>query len=130
MNYAMRTVSRLGFADAVAKTREALAREGFGVITEIDVQKTMKEKLGVEQRPYVILGACNPQLAHRALAMEPDVGLLLPCNVVVCESGPQMVVAAIDPSTMSGLVGESREFDAVAREARERLSRVIANIGS
>ena len=87
----------LSFDVAVERTREALAREGFGVITEIDVRKTLKEKLGVEFRPYLILGACNPALAHEALLVEDKVGTMLPCNVVIQEVSGGTEVAAIDP---------------------------------
>ena len=85
------------FDDVVAATREALSQEGFGVITEIDIQKTLKEKIGADFRPYLILGACNPALAHEALQLEDKVGTMLPCNVVVQQTGEGIEVAAIDP---------------------------------
>jgi uncharacterized protein (DUF302 family) len=129
--YSLRTVVSLPFDDALAKTREALPEEGFGVITEIDVRKTMKEKLNVDSRPYVILGACNPQVAHRALTAEPDIGLLLPCNVVVYEAGEhQSVVAAIDPFTMIDLVGDRPELRAIAEDTRARLLGVLAAVAA
>ncbi|MFZ5476810.1 MAG: DUF302 domain-containing protein [Myxococcota bacterium] len=111
--------------DAVARARAALAREGFGVLTEIDVRATMKAKLGAEERDYVILGACNPPLAHRALSGEPGVGLLLPCNVVVsADDAGGSVVAAVDPVALFSVV-QRPELEAVAVEVRERLARVL-----
>ena len=132
----IRTVVDLSFDEALARTRAALPAEGFGVITEIDVRKTMKEKLNVDSAPYVILGACNPQLAHRALSADPEVGLLLPCNVIVyAASSGETVVEAVDPLSMLDLMGEQNEIHAVAVEAHLRLGRVIdsvalANVGA
>ncbi|WP_374570617.1 DUF302 domain-containing protein [Phenylobacterium sp.] len=98
MSYYFAKTLQAPFADAVAKAREALAAEGFGVITEIDVQKTLQTKIGVDFRPYLILGACNPGLAHEALKLEDKVGAMLPCNVVVQDLGEgRAEVAAIDP---------------------------------
>ncbi len=105
----------------------ALKAEGFGVLTEIDVQAIMKAKLGVEQEPYVILGARNPQLAHHALEAEPSIGALLPCNVVLRTDGAATIVEAMDPQAVLALVG-APEVAAIAWEARERLLRVIAAI--
>lgn len=117
------------FDDALAKITEALKDEGFGVLTEIDVQATLKKKLDVDFRRYKILGACNPPFAHRALTMDLDVGLLLPCNVVVYEEDAGKVrVAAIDPlETLAAR--EKPELQAVAREVRERLERAISRVG-
>ncbi|GAA4790650.1 DUF302 domain-containing protein [Actinomycetospora chlora] len=113
----------LPYAEAVARVREALAAEGFGVLTEIDVRATMSAKLGVEFEDYVILGACNPQLAHRALEVDRSVGLLLPCTVTVRADGPASVVELLDPQTMvqvTGLAG----LGPIADEAGARLERV------
>ena len=103
----------------------ALRTEGFGVLTEIDVQATMKVKLDVDQAPYVILGVCNPPLAHRAIQADPSVGALLPCNVVLREDGPDTIVEALDPMAALGIV-DAPGILPVAEEARARLQRVIA----
>lgn len=123
--YGLKTRTGLSAADAEARVREALADEGFGVLTEIDVADTLRAKLGIERRPYLILGACNPQLAAQALEAEPDVGLLLPCNVVVYEDVDDTVVAALDPATMVDLTANP-QLEPVAKDARTRLERVVA----
>lgn len=112
------------YETALARVKDALKAEGFGVLTEIDVRRTLQEKLGVETAPYVILGACNPPLAHRALETEPEVGLLLPCNVVVRAEGEGSRVDIADPEAMLGIVGNSA-LAAIASEARARLTRVL-----
>jgi uncharacterized protein (DUF302 family) len=116
---------RADFNAALARVTEALKAEGFGVLTEIDVKDTLKKKLGVDFRPYKILGACNPPLAHRALTAAPEVGLLLPCNVVVTQLNDQTTdVSIIDPLSMLGFMGRP-ELEPIASEARARLDRVI-----
>jgi uncharacterized protein (DUF302 family) len=122
--YGFGTRVALPYPDAVARTRELLKEEGFGVLTEIDVQKTLKEKLGAEFRRYVILGACNPPLAHRALQAEREIGLILPCNVIVYEEGAGSVVAVMDPIPALGLVG-NEALRPIAEDAAARLHRVI-----
>lgn len=124
--YGISTTVPLAYAAAVERTREELAREGFGVLSEIDVAATLKKKLDVDFRPYVILGACNPPLAHRALTAERDLGLLLPCNVVVYAGDEEgtSVVAAMDPEAALELTG-NEEVRAVAREVKGRLERVL-----
>jgi uncharacterized protein (DUF302 family) len=97
MSYYFSTTLRTSFADALDRTRRALQSEGFGIISEIDIQKTLKEKIGADFRPYTILGACNPTLAYEALRLEDKVGTMLPCNVVLQQSGEGVEVAAIDP---------------------------------
>lgn len=114
-------------ATARDRITEALKNEGFGVLTEIDMQATLDKKLGVKIEPYVILGACNPKLAHAALSAEPAVGLLLPCNVVVAQDGDDAVLSAIAPEAMFAAMQSKSAIDAVARDADGRLRRAIAN---
>ena len=123
------TLHDRSFEQALAQTLDALKAEGFGVLSDIDVQRAMKEKLGAEMRPYRILGACNPPLAHQALQADPDIGLLLPCNVVVREEAPgRVVVGFLDPQIMVNLVGTS-EVKTVADAAEQRLRHVCEGLG-
>lgn len=113
------------FEDAVTRVTEALAKEGFGVLTEIDVAATLKKKIGVDMPPYKILGACNPHFAHRAIGAEPPIGALLPCNVVVREDAAGATrVEFMDPIAVMDLVGKS-EVRTIAAEVRARLERVM-----
>jgi uncharacterized protein (DUF302 family) len=116
---------RTDFGTALARVADALKAEGFGVLTEIDVQETLKKKLGADFRPYKILGACNPPLAYRALTAAPEVGLLLPCNVVVAQAEGAVEVSIVDPLGMLGSVGRP-DLEPMAAEARARLERAAA----
>jgi uncharacterized protein (DUF302 family) len=124
IGYTLRASTPLSFDAAVARVREELAAEGFGVLCEIDVQATLKQKLGVEREPYTILGACNPPLAHAALAAEPELGTLLPCNVVVYEEHGETKIAAIDAERMLSIVGND-ELAQTAADVRRHLSAVV-----
>lgn len=127
MTYYFARILPAPFEAAVARTREALAREGFGVITEIDVRKTFKDKLGAEFRPYLILGACNPALAREALLLEDKVGAMLPCNVVVQEAAGGTEVAAIDPvASMQAIANPA--LMAKAELIQAKLKAVIAGL--
>ncbi len=121
----------LDYEAAVEKTRAALAKEGFGVLTEIDVKKTMKLKLDAEFRPYVIIGACNPPLAHKALTGDLEIGLLLPCNVVVyaADAPGTSVVSAMDPVAALNLA-KQKEIEPLAAEVRQRLERALTAVAA
>ncbi len=122
--YGFGTTVAAPYADTVERTKAALKEQGFGVLTEIDVKKTMKEKLDVDFRPYVILGACNPPLAHRALSSDLGIGLLLPCNVTVYDNGDgTSSVEFMDPVAALGIVGDDPTLAEVAREAKARLQK-------
>jgi uncharacterized protein (DUF302 family) len=127
-SYTLQTTTSLSYDDAVARVRELLPDEGFGVLTEIDVKATLKQKIDVDRSPYVILGACNPVLANQALQIEPELGSLLPCNVIVyVDAEGRTVVSAIDAAQMLSITGRS-DLEPVAADVRERLGRVIAAI--
>ncbi|MEO8035278.1 MAG: DUF302 domain-containing protein [Acidobacteriota bacterium] len=127
--YGIRKVVDLPYEKAVEKTKAALQQQGFGVLSEIDMKEKLREKLDVDFKRYVILGACNPPLAYKALQAEPEIGLLLPCNVIVYETGPgQSVVAAVDPNSMLAMVGDNPAMAEVARDARQRLVSAVAAI--
>jgi len=117
----------MSYEQAVSRVKELLQGEGFGVLTEIDVKKIMKQKLDAEFRKYVILGACNPTLAHRALGVELEIGLLLPCNVIVYEDDGGAVMSIMDPIAALGVVGNEK-LAPIAAEARERLERVVRKL--
>jgi uncharacterized protein (DUF302 family) len=123
-SYTLSATTELPFDAAVGRVREELAREGFGVLCEIDVRATLGQKLGVEGEPYVILGACNPPLAHQALEVEPELGALLPCNVVVYARDGRTHLAAIDAAQMLSIVGND-ELAPIADEVRQRLAAVV-----
>ena len=126
-SYGFSVTVPLPFEQAVEATRAALATQGFGVLTEIDVRATLRKKLDVEFRPYVILGACNPRLAHQALSAEPEAGLLLPCNVVVqaTDEAGESRVSVLDPLAMMGLTGRD-DIVPIALDARGRLEQALA----
>jgi uncharacterized protein (DUF302 family) len=123
--YTLSAATAHPFDHALGRVREELAAEGFGVLCEIDVQATLRAKLGVERDRYVILGACNPPLAHGALEAEPDLGVLLPCNVVVYERDGETHLAAVDAERMLSIVGND-ELEETARDVRRRLASVVA----
>ena len=126
--YTLSGTTSLGFADAVARVRETLKDEGFGVLTEIDVQATLREKLGEEMPPYLILGACNPPYAHRALTMEPELGALLPCNVAVyVQPDGTTRISGVDPVAMLGIVGRT-DLEPIADEIEEKIERALQKV--
>lgn len=125
MRYGRTIQIDLPYEAAVPKVKEALKAQGFGTLTEIDVRATLREKLGEDMEPYAILGACNPQLAHRALEVDRDIGLLLPCNVVVRAAGGRTLVQALDPEVMVA-VPEREELRPVAEEASRRIDAALA----
>lgn len=127
-NYGKATLVAGSFEDTLTEVRAALAAEGFGVLTEIDVRATMKAKLGIDVPSQVILGACNPLLAHGALEIEPSIGLLLPCNVVVRDTADGTLVEAIDPAILVGFTG-NEGLEPVAREAGRGLAAALGALG-
>ena len=127
MNYGKSIRLQAPFAETADRVRRALKEQGFGVLTEIDVRATLREKLGEDMEDYLILGACNPPLAHRALQTDRRVGLLLPCNVVVRGEGAQTIVEALDPEVMVSVTGRD-ELGPVAAEAAARLRDALASV--
>jgi uncharacterized protein (DUF302 family) len=128
-SYGFGTTVPLPYAEAVERTKEALKEQGFGILTEIDVKQTMKEKRGIDFRPYVILGACNPALAEQALDAELDLGLLLPCNVVVYQTEGGSVVTAMDPEPVLGMV-HNPKLEPIAREVKMRLQAALDRLAA
>lgn len=126
--YTFQTRIPVPIGQAMPTVIEQLKQEGFGVLMDLDIQATMKQKIGADIAPYHILGACNPQLAHQALSAEPEIGALLPCNVVVRADGDQTVVSFMNPQAMTQLTANP-QVHAVAREAETRLRRVCAALG-
>jgi uncharacterized protein (DUF302 family) len=123
-----RRFSKIEVSAARERVTSALAIEGFGVLTEIDVQQTLEKKLGVRIDPYVILGACNPKLAHAAIGIEPGVGLLLPCNVVLTKDGDDVVVSAASPKALFSAAGAGPSLAAVGEEAEAKIRRAVAHV--
>ena len=128
-SYTLSTTTSRPFADAVERVRLELEAEGFGVLSEIDVQATLRAKLGVEEEPYLILGACNPPLAHQALGVDPELGTLLPCNVVVYRRDGETHISAIDAERMLSIVGND-DLAPVAAAVRSKLARVVERAGN
>lgn len=126
-SYAISGETALSHDEAVEKARELLQEAGYGVLSEIDIQAKLREKLGVERGPYTILGACNPPLANKGLEAEPELGTLLPCNVVVYEQAGRTHVAAVEPETMLSIVGNA-ELTPIARQVRSDLERVVKGV--
>ena len=127
MEYGYKKEVTLPFAEAVLKTKTELAKEGFGILTEIDVKAALKEKLDVDYDNYIILGACNPPFALKALQAEKDIGLLMPCNVIVYEENGKTFVSAILPTVAMGMV-ENPSLADIAKTAEEKLKKVIENL--
>lgn len=127
MHYGFSKTVAMGYDETVSKVTEELKKEGFGVLTTIDVKETLKKKLNVEFPRYVILGACNPPFAHKALLAEEQIGLLLPCNVIVYEKGGKTVVSVFDPMVMTKIV-DNASVVPVAEEVKTRLQKVIERI--
>ena len=129
MNYGTSISTTLAFDEAVERAKGALKDQGFGVLCEIDVAKTMREKIGAEMEPYLILGACNPNFAYQALQREPELGLLLPCNVVVARRGDRTEIMAIDADAMLGVTGNA-DLKPIAAEVNARLREALAAIAA
>lgn len=125
--YALRAHREIGFDEAVAAVKDAFKAEGFVSLTQIDVQAMMKEKLGADMVPYLILGMCNPQLAHTALELEPEIGVMLPCNVVIYERDGGVTIVAQDPGVMVEMTGND-SLKGIADEAKAAIERALATI--
>ena len=123
--YGLRREVTLGYDEAVAKVKDTLKEQGFGVLTEIDVKATLKAKLDADIDPYIILGACNPPFAHKSITAEPEIGLLLPCNVVVRVADGKTYVEAMDPAAALGIVGNPA-VDEIAKEVKSRIEKALA----
>ena len=123
-SYTLTATTAAPFDETVERVRGELANEGFGILAEIDVQATLHEKLGIDPEPYLILGACNPPLAHRALSAEPDLGTLLPCNVIIYRADGETHVSAIDAEKLLSIVGNS-DLAPMAEEVRQKLGAVV-----
>lgn len=128
MTYTLTTSTDAPFDEVVTTTIDALEEQGFGVLCDIDVRETLKQKLDIDTRQYRILGACNPQLAHEGLGEEPELGALLPCNVIVYESDDGVTVSAVDPGQLVGMT-ENPALDSLAADVHERFERVLETVG-
>lgn len=127
-NYSFGGETELSFDEAVNKVTESMKEQGFGILTEIDAKKVLKEKLGLDRRPYKILGACNPQFAHKAIDMEPEIGTLLPCNVLIYEKDDgTVVVSAMNPEAALKLVGNPKIED-IAKQVRTRIEKALEEL--
>ena len=124
MKYGFSKITDYGFEQAIEKVTEELKKEGFGVLTIIDVKDTFKKKIDVDFKKYTILGACNPKLAHSGLQLEEELGLLLPCNIIVYEKGGKIVVSVFDPIIMTVVI-ENPEMKSVAEEVKKKLEKVL-----
>jgi len=127
MEYGFSKTIDLGFEEAINKVTDELKKEGFGILTTIDVKDTLKKKINVDFKKYTILGACNPPIAHRALQTEEELGLLLPCNVIVYEKDNKTTVSFFDPMIMTKLI-DNKKMEPIAKEVKEKLQRVFAGI--
>jgi len=126
-NYGLQVTTSLSFEDTISKATEFLKEEGFGILTEIDVKKTLKEKIDIDFKPFRILGACNPSFAHRSISAVPEISVFLPCNVVVWDEGTHRVVTMMDPAIMSSIV-DNDQLKVVAAEVSTKLHKVIHRI--
>lgn len=127
-NYSFGGKTEFSFDDAAVKVEEALKEQGFGILTQIDAKKVLKEKLDIDRRPYKILGACNPNFAHQALDLEPEIGVLLPCNVLVYENeNGEIIVSAMNPEAALSLVGNPK-IEEIAKEVRNRIESALGKL--